>query len=154
MLHPIYLVARSRQQSCYRLAVDPAIRNDPQTLAWFRRPRAISNFASGCTLSFIQLVSSTKLKVQCLWRKLQCLIIESDCEAWQSLRLTFHCSQLPNDKSSEITNDTRHPVPFGTTSHGSGSLVELSENLIEGQCGLLLQYRLTGPIRKTSTLRS
>ena len=60
----------------------------------------------------------------------------------------------PNSKSSKNTDDSGHRVPFGTTFHGSGSLVELSENLIEGQSGLLPRYRPIGLARKTSTLRS
>ena len=64
-------------------------------------------------------------KIQCLQRDLQCPTIEKENRVLkQSLRLKLHRRSPPNDESPRISNDTEHPVPFGTTYHGCFLLQE------------------------------
>ena len=92
-------------------------------------------------------------KIQCLQRNLRCPTIENESRVLkQSLRLTLHRRPPPNDESSRTSNDTEHPVPFGTTYQGCCLLPTHFKSLIEELSGLLLLCHPSRLARKTLTL--
>ena len=96
-----------------------------------------------------------KIEIQCLRRRLQCSIIESEsCLLEQSLRQSLRRHVPPSDESKITSNDTEHLVPSGTTSPDSGLLLVLFENLVDARCGLLLLYRHIRLARKTFPVHS